>query len=56
MNRLSGVRDALLGSVLVAIGILGGGSALLGSLDPVDYAFDGAGLLLIGWGVYRVLR
>lgn len=56
LTRRAGVRDLLLGLGLLGVGVITGGSALAGGADRLDYAFDGLALLLIGWGLFRLLR
>jgi hypothetical protein len=52
----SGVGDIIAGVVLIGIGFLFGGSVFLGNPGPLDYIFDGLGLLWIGKGIYRLVR
>jgi hypothetical protein len=50
-----GIGDIIAGVVLIAIGLLWGGSIFLGTADAFDIFFDVLGLFWIGKGVYKII-
>jgi hypothetical protein len=50
------VKDILAGVVLIAIGLVFGGSVFLGDFSLPSIIFDGLGVFFIGRGLVRVYR
>lgn len=56
LSRSAGVRDVVLGLILIGVGLVTRGTALDGDADRIDWFFDGLGVLLVLWGLFRVVR
>jgi len=50
------VKDIFWGVVLIAIGLVFGGSVFLGDFSPLSIIFDGLGVFFIVRGVIRLVR
>ena len=55
-SRNAGIRDVVLGTVLLGIGVFTGASTLSGSVEHADIFFDVLGSALVLWGSYRIVR
>ena len=55
-KSIKGVGDLISGVVIIAIGFTFGGSVFLGNPGPLDYFFDGLGVIWIGRGIFKMVR
>lgn len=55
-TRAAGLRDLLIGLMLITVGQITGGSVIYGGADPVDWFFDLLGVGFVLWGALRLIR
>lgn len=49
------MSDILAGAVIIGIGFLMGGSVFLGEFSPLNFVFDGLGVVWIGKGIFSLI-
>lgn len=52
--RAAALRDVAAGAVLLALGLLTGGSSFDGRADAIDYVFDALAIAWVTWGAVRL--